>query len=81
MRILNLLFGIRNDTKSAKQSAQEVVEKTEQLQQEVHREKNKYTADLLKIQKQARIVKRETEKLIQITDTAYYIAKATGGLK
>jgi hypothetical protein len=48
-------------------------------QQEVHSTRNKYTVELLKIQRNARIIGGEAREIKRLIDTATSIAIATGG--
>lgn len=66
----------------------EVAEKTgailtgqDQTSQQVHDLKNVYAKDLIKLQKQAKIIKRSAERLSNQIDTAVAIAIAAGKLQ
>lgn len=46
-----------------------------------HATKQRYTSDLLKIRRKARIIEREARDIKRLVDTATQIAIATGGYK
>jgi len=83
VNFMRRIFGkneqVRHDDVMKK--SQQVVMGTDPKSQTVHRLKNNYTKELLKISKQAKRVQKESEKLVKIVDTAYHIAKVTGNMR
>lgn len=77
---MNRLLGRTQHHSDIMVKNQEVILGTDKKSQKVHKLKNQYARELLKISVQARKLGREAEKLSVIADTAYRIAKATGGV-
>lgn len=89
MKILGINIGGKNQSTSAKMDeslvheeikakAEAVVQGTDEISQQIHDTKNEGQVGFLQIQKQARTVSKEAEKLNKMIDTAVAIAQATG---